>query len=401
MKKDITSVGKNQETIFLSDKKINGKERPWKDKKESGEYLSSSYGRLAMREDALTEAVKRDIKVVEALGDMDMRYQLDEDIFKREKYKIYWSKRSECTCGCATYLEFRVMLDGSKKLHNAHFCQVRLCPVCGWRRELKIKAQLSKVIDELELEKYRFIMLTLTCKNVTGDELPATLDAMFKAFHRMFRLEKIKDSIAGHFRALEITHDTEKKITKKMYREKKEYYDRQGLKVGDDNPNFDMYHPHFHVMLAVSESYFKKDRGKYISHEGYQAMWKQSLRVEYNPMVNVKAIKNKKGGSVKEAAKYTVKEADYIIKEDKLLTDETVRTLDRALRNRRLVAYGGIMKAIHKRLNLDEEVSADVNIDGEEESVQEESWVIQGYQWNVGFKNYVMVKETEERCGEG
>ena len=397
MKKDIMGVSKNQETIFLSDKKTNGKERPWRDKKVNNEYLSSSYERLANYEDALFEALKRDRRIAESVGDLNERYNLDKVLFEHEKNREYWSKRKERVCGCGSYLEFRVMPDGSKKLHNAHFCQVRLCPICGWRRELKIKSHLSKVIDEIELEKYRFIMLTLTCRNVTGDELPATLDAMFKAFNDMFRLKRIKDSIAGHFRALEITHDKEKKITKKMYREKKEYYDRQGLKVGDDNPNFDMYHPHFHVTMAVSESYFKKDRGKYISHEEYQEMWKQSLRIEYNPMVNIKVMRNKKGGSVKEAAKYTVKEADYIIKEDKLLTDETVRTLDRALRNRRLVAYGGIMKAIHKRLNLDEEVSADVNIDGEEESIQQESWVIQGYQWNVGFKNYVLVEKKEQK----
>jgi len=391
MKNDNIIANTYQDIKVLSDIKINGKERPWKDKKMFSSLLEDSYKRLSEHERALAKAIERDKKCVEIIGDVKACNRLDEEIMVRGRDAEYWIKRHVRVNGCATYLIFKVVPDGSKKLHAAHFCQVRLCAMCGWRREIKIKSQLTQVFDEVEVEGYRFIMLTLTCKNVAGDELSQTLDNMFSAFNKMFQLKKVKNSISGHFRALEITHDTNRKITSKMYKEKKSYYDSKGLKVGDINPNFNMYHPHFHVMIAVKSKYFRKAEN-YIKQAEWQAMWKQSLKVDYDPVVHVQVVKNSKGKSIKEAAKYTVKETDYIVKQDKHLTDETVRVLDKALRNRRLVAYGGIMKTIHKRLNLEEDVTADVNINEDEETIKEESWILQEYQWNLGFKNYVMVE---------
>jgi len=391
MNDNTTQKNHNQEAYFLSDLKTNGKERPWRDKKIYSNSLSESYGRLAKYELTLAKSIARDMKHVKLLGDGDKLINFDEMIFRHERDAEYWTKKSMRSDLCATCLLFKVMSDDSKKLHSAHFCQVRLCAMCSWRRELKVKSQLGQVVEEASIEKYRFLLLTLTCKNVSGEELSATIDNLFASYQRLFQLSRIRKSVVGWFRALEITHDTKRKITKKMYNERKDYYIRHGLQAGDPNPNFNMYHPHFHVMLAVEPDYFK-DPNKYIEHEEWQAMWKQSMRVNYNPMVNIKIVRNIKGKGIKETAKYTVKEVDYIVHEDKPLTDEIVRTLDRALHARRLVAYGGLLRQIHKRLNLDENIDAEVNIDGEEETIKNEPKYLQEYKWSVGYKNYVLVE---------
>ena len=79
---------------------------------------------------------------------------------------------------CGTYLEYKKFIDtGEKKLHQANFCKVRLCPMCAWRRSLKIFGQVSIVMDHVEENyNYKYIFLTLTVKNCYGEDLRDTLD---------------------------------------------------------------------------------------------------------------------------------------------------------------------------------------------------------------------------------
>ena len=43
------------------------------------------------------------------------------------------------------------------------------------------------------------------------------------------------------------------------------------------NPNFDMYHPHFHVLIVADKSYFKSR--KYLKHEEWQELWAKAMRI--------------------------------------------------------------------------------------------------------------------------
>lgn len=348
-----TIVKNENQPEFLSDKKPNGEERPWREKKMFNEQLKESYMRVGIENKA-----------------------------ERASY-------------CGSNLMFRVNENGKMKLHSAHFCQLRLCAMCSWRREMKIFSQLAKVTDRAEEQGYRFILLTLTMENVDGCDLNNAIDELISGFKRLFELKDVEKMEKGFFRALEITHDTHRTITKSMYKEKKEYYDNRNLKVKDLNSNFNKYHPHLHVMIAVDKSYFTNPN-QYISQPKWANLWQQSLRVAYTPIVDVRAIKNNGNKGVKEVAKYTVKDTDFIIKEDKQLTNETVQVLDNALYKRRLVAYGGIMKEIHKELNLDDNESADVHIDEDGEILSDdEPFVLKRFKWHVGFCNYVYVNTIE------
>lgn len=319
---------KNQIQV-LTDKDKKGKERPWKSKKIRTLLLAESYKRLGM---------KKAYRVLE----------------------------------CGSFLEFRRYIStGEFKLNGANFCKVRLCPMCAWRRELKIFAQTSRVMDKaLEQKDYRFIFLTLTCRNVEGEELSQTLDKMFHAFKKLSERQSFKKAVKGWFRALEITHNLD---------ETSEYYDT--------------YHPHFHIILMVNKSYFNMPE-LYISQEEWTSLWKNSLQVEYTPIVNVKAFKTtgkrQVSKSVAETAKYTVKDNDYLVEGDEEMTDSAVMILDRALTNRRLVAYGGELRKIHKELNLDDAENGDlINTGADEEMREDVDYVLEHYQWHVGYRQYV------------
>jgi len=347
MTKDIITNKNNQDIEILEDKTKGNKTRPWREKKLKSLELSDSYNRLKLENKFL------DVKM------------------------------------CGEILVFKKFNDEIKKLDNVYFCKKRLCSMCSWRRELKIFSQVSKVIDSINSEnKYRFLFLTLTCKNISAAELPNQIDVLTKSFDRIFKRKVLKNSIQGWFRALEVTHDVHRVITKEMYKSKKEYYDNLDLKIGSINPNFDMYHPHFHVILLVNKNYFTKN---YVSQEEWTSLWKESLRSDYTPIVHIEVFKNKNNKGVSEAAKYTVKDAEYLVKNDPDLTDKTVIALDTVLHHRRLVAFGGILKDEHKRLNL-EDLNGDdlnlVNVDGDEVS-EEVNYVLERYRWNVGYSNYI------------
>jgi plasmid rolling circle replication initiator protein Rep len=117
------------------------------------------------------------------------------------------------------------------------------------------------------------------------------------------------------------------------------------------------------------------------------------------------------GKAVAEIAKYSVKGADYLVmwqdragflkktgiklqsvQQCKDLTDEVVGVLDKTLHRRRLVAFGGELKRVHKLLNLDDPVDGDLVVTDNEEINKELAAIIEKYYWNAGVGNYVLAK---------
>jgi plasmid rolling circle replication initiator protein Rep len=286
-----------------------------------------------------------------------------------ESYKrLGMKKKAKRVCECSDFLEFAVNPDtGEKKLSRMNSCHVRLCTMCGKRRSKKIYAQVSKVMDQIA-DDYAYLFLTLTAKNCEGENLKDMLDLMFKAYNKMFQRAKIKQAVKGWFRAIEITHNLDL-----------------------NSPSYDTYHPHFHVILAIPKSYFTSR--DYIKQAEWTQFWKDSLQVEYDPIVDVRRFKatNEKelSKSLAESAKYTVKDNDYLV-DDEEMTDKTVKILDEVLAHRRLVAFGGKLKEVHKQLQLDDEVDGDLVKTGleEDELRKDVQYMIEIYQWHVGYQNY-------------
>lgn len=204
----------------------------------------------------------------------------------------------------------------------------------------------------------RFIFLTLTVQNCPVDELRATLGTMNKAWERLSQRKQFP--AMGWVKAVEVTRS------------------KDGTA-----------HPHFHAMLMVSESYFKKG---YLSQAKWTELWQRSLRVEYAPIVHVKTVKPRPGhegelgagitAGVLETLKYGVKESDLVADRDWLLE------LTRQLHKTRAVAVGGVMKDF-----IREEEPEDL-IHDDEESELEETFSSVYFGWRERLEKYIHVSES-------
>lgn len=213
------------------------------------------------------------------------------------------------------------------KLKAAKFCRVRLCPVCQWRRSLMWVSRFYKVIPKIRKDypNHKFIFLTLTVENCPIDELRETINWMHKAWRNLVD-RKIFPGI-GWIRSTEVTKSKDGKA-----------------------------HPHFHCMILVPKSYFKSR--KYINQKQWTELWKKSLKVDYDPIVDVRTAKLKP-----QSEKRLVRELDrdlnederttfglieclkYSVKESDLINDVPwLIELTKQLHKTRAIALGGVIK---------------------------------------------------------
>lgn len=265
-------------------------------------------------------------------------------------------KRAQRVSGCGDFLEFHVS-EQKTRLAVANFCKDRLCPMCNWRRSLKIFGQMSKVMDVLQGDGYRFLFLTLTVKNCSGDDLRAVLDDMQKAWTRMMHLKVFKSVVCGTFRAVEVTRNR-----------------RTGL-----------YHPHYHVVIAVRPDYFKHG---YIPQAEWKKFWRESCRLQYDPVVDIRTIKADTDKDLKkavaESSKYPYKDTD-LLRGSMPTVKNNVRVLLDGLTQRKLCSWTGCFLDALKKLNLDEDDDGDLLHVGDDEDLRDDvSYLIVRWHWKAG-----------------
>jgi plasmid rolling circle replication initiator protein Rep len=259
---------------------------------------------------------------------------------------------------CGTFLEVAIMMTGDEKLTAANFCKERLCPACSWRRSVRIFSTTSQIMDYIDRtdENHKYLFLTLTVKNCPGNQLGATIDAMSEAFKRMTNNKAWQRRVRGSMRTLEVTINHESKT----------------------------YHPHFHLILVVDKDYAKKGSKTYWTQEEWAAVWQKSARLSYTPSVWIEAVKGRRQG-VEEVSKYMAKDADYILPDDKLGTDEIVSTLQRYMAGRRLISYTGIMREAQRALKLSDPENGPLTDDIRGDV----ACAIKRYHWSAGARRYV------------
>lgn len=281
-------------------------------------------------------------------------------------YEIVNPSKAVRLRNCASFLDYHVCENGKKRLVNANFCRVRLCPMCVWRRTLKIFSQTSAIMDVINNEfGYEYIFLTLTMKNCEPDDLSEAIDMMMNSWNKFSKYKAFKQAIKGFYRGFEVTHN-----------------------LDPNSKDYDTFHPHFHCVLAVNKSYFKSR--DYLSQEKWTNLWAKALGVTYHPVVHVKKIKGNTALAVAEVAKYAVKDGDYIIPDDEQMTLKTVELLDRVLAKRRFVSFGGIFKDVHKRLNLDDPEDGDLIMSRYTPDLPDYKLIT--YVWHSGYRQYVKIK---------
>lgn len=249
------------------------------------------------------------------------------------------------------------------KLQTAWFCRVRNCPVCQWRRSLMWQAKVYRALPRL-LRDYpdtRFLFMTLTIRNCEVKDLRVTLDRMRRAWVRLTQLRCFP--ARGWVRAVEITRS-------ERYR---------------------TAHPHYHCLLMVPPAYFQ---GDYLKQDQWAELWRQCLRIDYRPVVDIRAVKldlaqtsqrvNKPPRNmwqaVAEILKYAVKPSDMVRDHDWFLelTDQLHKT--------RAVAIGGTLKRYIKereRENL-------IREPGEDPTTEEKQRLYFG--WKPAVRKYRRVE---------
>lgn len=168
---------------------------------------------------------------------------------------------------CAGALFFHLAADADTgemalKLKSAPFCHWRHCPVCQWRRSLKNKGVVMAALPAI-LDQYpdaRFAMLTLTVRNCSVSDLRQTILAMNKGWKRL--LLRAEWPALGWIRAVEVTR-------------------------GRDGSA----HPHFHALLMLPPGYFGR---QYLSTRAWVRLWRESMRLDYDPVCDVRMVRAKK-----------------------------------------------------------------------------------------------------------
>ncbi|HHA2898946.1 TPA: protein rep [Stenotrophomonas maltophilia] len=262
---------------------------------------------------------------------------------------------------CAQWLNFERTVrpetgEAGLRLTAVMFCQFRHCPVCAWRRSQMWKARFFEALDKApttvpELETAAWLLLTLTVRNCEITDLRATLKDMREGWRRLInRKAGPMANVGGWIRTAEITR-------------------------GKDGSA----HPHFHVLLAVPPSYFGK---RYVSKAKWAEAWKDALRLDYEPVVDIRRVKPKGEHSAPavaaaEVLKYATKAGDLLADKDWALElfRQTFRT--------RAIASGGWLK---DALREDEETQQDL-IAGEgegDDGEADEAAPVVRFDWHGG-----------------
>lgn len=153
--------------------------------------------------------------------------------------------------------------------------------------------------------------------------------------------------VKGYIRKLEVTYQKEKYITKDLWKRKKDYYIKRGLAIGDLEPNYDTYNPHFHVVITVNKSYFT-DKDYYISRERWLELWQLSTGNNSITQVDVRKAKANNLKEVYELAKYSAKDSDYLV------SRPVFETFYKALKGKQVLVFSGLFKDAHKMYKLGE-----------------------------------------------
>jgi plasmid rolling circle replication initiator protein Rep len=256
------------------------------------------------------------------------------------------SERIEYCCQWMKLISDREL--SKRRMIEGNTCKNRFCPMCAWRKAKKDVMIIAVMILWLRsVHKKEFIVLTLTVPNVTGDELDGKIKQMNVAFSKLFKRQNVLVINKGYIRKLEVTCNNKPVITKEMWfgNKKKKikplagYFMSLGLKVGDANPNYNTYHPHFHIVIAVNKRYFKSS--DYIKQSDWLQMWRNVMKDQSITQVDVRKMKHSSDGldkGVNEIAKYAAKDGDYLHSQD--VFDVFYTTL----KGKQLITFNGLFK---------------------------------------------------------
>lgn len=248
----------------------------------------------------------------------DKRDILIKKISERQRLKkiIYENIKSHLSENQKTYYKncgnfLKVNSNGN--ITKAYLCRNRYCPICNM---LNSRGKYAKIISAMkEFPPCEFIFITLTVKNVSGENLKKELEHISKSFHKFQNRAPMNKVSLGYFRTTEITYNSES----------------------------DTFHPHIHMLVAVQENYFHNK--SYATTFEWRSAWESSAELSYISQVDVRKVEKGENifHAVAEISKYCTKLSTIICNNK---NNSAIGYLINATKSRRLINVGGIFKKL-------------------------------------------------------
>lgn len=214
---------------------------------------------------------------------------------------------------------------GQMHVSYANLCRDRFCPICKWRLSMRRFTSMYTIVEGLRnaYPESAWQFVTLTAKNCRPSELNNLMDEMSRVWNNITTSKKFKGIVAGWARSTEITY----------------------------NPKTGELHPHYHILVMYEECVEPSD---YIINRWCKGMtWTTSKKAqnaetiewttEDKQEIGWKVDQNPEDEAAIEAIletfKYSTKDSDV-----EEMPVGTFWYMTRALANRRLVSFGGIIK---------------------------------------------------------
>lgn len=261
------------------------------------------------------------------------------------------TKRGERSLNCAQQ-RYVVVVNGKAHTVFTHRCRSRHCQNCQRIKAFIWQEKMKEIIPELSInfKNGKYLFITFTVKNPKITNLRLVLKCMSRAYAKMFQRKAFR-FVVGGIRSTEITRG----------------------KSGDDEA-----HPHFHAIICLKTTYFKKEN--YLSADEWGRHWGECLEaefkkegLEYNaadypkgfPRVDIRVAKSADGKQeitnkniaehgdqlINYVLKYSIKGSD-LLKDGK--ADKWFWEFDKQVKGIRMIAPVGVVKKMLADLERDQ-----------------------------------------------
>jgi plasmid rolling circle replication initiator protein Rep len=304
------------------------------------------------------------------------------------------------TCGC---LIIRDRYERGTVFRAFNECNFLFCPTANIRRAAKQVNSKGPALERFLTKRpgTRPVFVTLTQEATPSYDLWVAVNQILIAFGKLMRRAAIKRAFLAWLRSLEVTR----------------------------NPHTGFWMVHLHCIFIVGPDYFEGGSKAYLTYAKLRQLWKACLRANYDPQVDIRALKGnfapldvKGRKSLQEVLKYCFKPGSLIYtkangkpaiigsrtrelfdpkdgKGLRWMTNVPLRALILALKDRRLVETSGNLKG-----NLELDFTDDP--DGEAKAVEAELGEFvcrEFYAWREyrGHGDFFLVGRSFERPKQG
>lgn len=253
----------------------------------------------------LSEEVQEKIK--KTLEEIEKRHRIKEQVLSQIA-PILTRNTYENMEKCGNFFIF----SSTGHITKTCLCRHRYCPICSY---LNSRAKYARVYNTLaELPPHKLIFITLTVKNVRGENLAHTLAHISESFHRYQNRKPMTAVSKGFFRATEITYNSSART----------------------------FHPHCHMIVAVPHDYYTQKTAYTTTYE-WRTAWESAARLPYTAQVDVRAVQSADiPRACAEITKYMTKFSTVLESKD----NAAIQWLIKATKGRRMISAGGCFKRL-------------------------------------------------------